>query len=750
MRAINATCIGQSPCWIQAYQLAASSGVQANNDYFLWLLILTIILAVTLAILIPLLIFYLLHVRKAKDKEYQQPVYHHPIFVASASPPLLGSSAPTGKEPVVVAATQPPIDRDSKRARGELVLGDMRVSRPNLAAVIGGSISEHDDDSVRVVPAPSTEIQELEPLNPLETPGEADLQIRAVAPEKMESVDTEEAPEMVLEPEDATSDMSVEVSKELLPSGTPRATAPDPFALMSPRAALEMSGSLRPSRPRITELQPSGQVLTPLSVSASRIETVGAAGAAGSKSPQVIELHPVGTVMTELSSKPSQVLREESFMTPPPSISVNSGAGPDEEISYSKEDEEEDSTASRSFEDYHRTLEGLDLTYSAALLDEPEEVLPPKIVTPREEDDESLPEPPKFGSIRLEGLPEPPSASPNASPRALPEPPRFGSVRLDQLPEPPVSPRESLRELPEPPKFSSLRSEGLPEPPELSPRASVIEDMPEPPSFGSLRGESLPEPPVSPREDTALPEPPKFGSLRVDDKLPEPPQSPGSSLRGLPEPPITPRGDFDTSLPEPPPDNGSMRHGALPEPPKSARAPRGGAMVSEDDSLDRSQIEDSADAPDYRHADDDVKPPSGSSSLRNDTIGGRRPSSLRMAEPLVFPETLVRTSSFGSLRGSDDGIAGRKPGTLRDAGGPLQALEVQPTLHMSRTMPTEALGSLRGPDPLTLRNRGVTPLEGLDPLTLRNFPSEDEVEPESARIHKTSSGSLPSARGSEL
>jgi hypothetical protein len=309
---------------------------------------------------------------------------------------------------------------------------------------------------------------------------------------------------------------------------------------------------------------------------------------------------------------------------------------------------------------------------------------PPVEVSENEEESasfEGYPSPPHtdhFDSLILNTrLPPPPLESPRTALEQLPAPPR-DSLRMSR----------AVEGYPTPPNTdhfdSHVQTAELPPPPVESPR-KVLEQLPAPPR-DSLRlsrpldhaDMSFVVPPDTPRAEEPLPDPPKtevFTVSTVKDALfeapPETPRfAPPPETPRFAPPPETPRfeeqeeGEGEWNNDEP-----------LPDPPKSEvfSLPRREEWASppseEDESLDRSQLEDSADAPDSVPRDaHNLNPPSKGSirgmlaelesvpprppllGLDDTDVSGRRPTTLRGPAELALPE-LEAPESFQTNAG---------------------------------------------------------------------------------------------------
>ena len=762
----RAACTDLDPCWQLAGDLTRNF-MQAQ-DYFMWLLVLSIVVAAIVAYTLAHLIHYLLHVRRTRKGDA-----HSSVFSYAQSDPFdvafTGNDDPRLSQKLTGVPSAAGANKGSRlssirlrpRSRNNLVLENDRVVR-KVDAPAEPPAERHSGLSTST----PLRLDELAPLDPGESQSIADLVRQASSSQLGAPQDTLPARRAEAEPaaeavpkekeEEAADDRSIVFGE----------AAQDPFAslLQSPRTALEKTltipraatrragvgalferGEDEESQSSISreaglrlaaalgddkhvafeegaasvraEQEPQSEDDSGTSRDTDEEEAQSGSNEAGSKHSarkgntaevsipgslavplSVVEeaeqLEPVGTVLTELPG-PVRLHREEISLPPV----VELAPPPHREV----------------VAHLPQTAPPLQQRYDSPKLQQVAELveryMPPPLPQEAQKKTEATKQDESGDSASFEdypdaGLPEPPASqelsaafvADDLNVRALPEPPQESPrVVAGALPEPPVSPR----------RRSTLR-ESAPEPPSESPRTWKDQSMPEPPQESPRTTERLPDPPSSLRhvQSEVMPQPPSdTPRLPPDEAASKAPEAPTPRFK---EPPPTPRlpedhdsETFDVEQAEP-----------LPDPPRSevfrpAEGNEWAAPPSDEEELDRSQLEDSADAPDRSQVDtDSLRPPSSKSSMRSAFIDD-------LDAPLVLTQPRERLQ--GSMRpGSEDGISGLRPTTLRSAAElPMPEMEAPESFFSPPPPPME---TLRGSDEMGISGRRPTTLRSASEL----------------------------------
>ncbi len=755
-------CSDAQPCWEFSGDLTRK--FLFAQDYFIWLLVLSVVLALVAAYSTAHLIHYLLHLRKT-NKEGG----HNFVFPFSQSDPfstvVMGNDDPRASQMFDQAAVEQKKSSSGSqfvrmrgRDRNQLALENDRVVRKSPREAV---IQRHSGlESV----APMRH-DELAPLDPGEM-----SQRNAVRESVMLALPAELMPEeAAVEDHKSEGEEEDEGIKSVMFGDTPQ----DPFAslLLSPRSALEKTQTIPRGAGRRAGVTGvfGGHDEDDSQSSVSREAGLQMAATLGDDRHDAEEERYTQRGSMQRTSIGQLFATEESpqpLVQHETDLQVEAIPEHDEHVAEERRSESEIEEERKKSEEatlgamedsvkvesQDGSTANVDVMTAAKVEEEvrenalPEPVVlePVSVVEPVEVEDIETLEPmgtvltELTGPVRLvrEEVLLPPIIELDQTPRRAtvaavqpmpfrsnsvvaprPVPQRGPKVKLAsrmqaRAPVQAVSPKQSLaapREesddsasfddysagaLPEPPKtedFSALLGSTsnrlLPEPPSDSPR---VVSMPAPPDetpqvMDSMRGGLPPAPQETPRFEVAK-ETPRF----VD-----PPASVRREYRG---------GNSESF---------DSEDETLPEPPKSEvfrTSPDEGWIdppSEEEHSMDRPQLEDSADAPDTPQNDPhSARPPSATSSWRNSAI----------MEELELPLTQPRANLLGSLRGqSEEGISGRRPTTLRSAA----------ELAMPEMELPETFSAPRGISKVSLRASEEAGISGRRPSTLRSAAELD-------------------------
>ncbi len=713
-----APCTDEFPCW--QFSGDFTRRFMQAQDYFMWLLVVSIVLFCVVVYSVPHLLHYLLHLRRTSRK-----TIHNENSLQTALEPLLVPQGGGGHEVSVrlEGFGKPNSSRIRGRDRNDLVIENDRVVRRSALN------NEHSGEFILEEKA-----GELLKQNSFLGSG-----AHPIVHEELEPLDPGQVALLVEAAEQQQKEKDEEAAQEEAEFG---AAAQDPFAslYLSPRTALEATKTIprsanktRPaaedvfddSRPSSNEatlrmastvgndgfdadeaissrhleqaiaeaqrsleltqkeflessskvpesdneastdsglsngedavLPPSAPSSAKLFLDLNKVKV---------KPPEPIELFPSGQVMVELGN-PTLLHQEE--LNPKTLAPLSEPVHPSvAEISTS--------LAPRYNSPKLQNVAAMVERYIPANAEPADE----------EEEEESnsfdqYPSPPRTEVFEA-GLPPPPLESPRLfASAAFPPPPR-GSMHFAHSPLEDVAKSDDA--FPPPPRGSMHFA--------LSPleevKSEVLAEAPfQPPPRNSIRAsrlkDPLPDPPSSEKFEAPFQPPPRdsIRAARLEDPLPDPPRSEKfepSPLESFVAPPETPRFAPPPETPrfEDQEEGEGEWNEPLPDPPQSGifnlRREDWAAPPSEDESLDKSQVEDSADHPDTVTNDaHNLNPPSKGSirGLVAELEGVNLAQSNSAKGSIRGPELDVLQPRPPLIDDLDDDVSGRRPKTLRGA-----------------------------------------------------------------------------------